>query len=105
MSTEDKKMTLRLSEKLYQRIKQLADSLGHSVTEEINLRLEASTSKDETVESIITQIDALFLSLKRLLKTNDQSISAKKDITLLNLISSLDNDKKRMVLKLIQSIK
>lgn len=104
MSPEHRKITLRLTETLYDRLKQLAESLGHSVTEEINLRLEESTSKDESIESIIAQFDALFLSLKRALKSADQPLNTGKDAELSNLIADLDSDKKNMVLKFIRSI-
>ena len=104
MSTKHRKITLRLTEALYSQLKQLAESLGHSVTEEINLRLEESTSKDESIESIITQFDALFLSLKRAVKSTDQPSNNGKGAELSNLIAALDNDKKNMVLKFIRSI-
>ncbi len=102
--TEQKKITLRLPETLYARLKQLAETVGHSVTQEINLRLEESTSKNDSVESIITQIDTLLLSLKRSFKPTSQALNKKQDSKLINLISSLDSDKRSMVLKFIQSI-
>lgn len=103
MKTEHRKITLRLSEKLYGDLKCVSSPIGRSITEEINLRLESSFN-DESVESTIAKIESLLSSLKRTLKPSEIRKNPNQDSNLLTLIKKLDDEKKNILKKFISSL-